>query len=183
MHIAWHLIFHSCSGSGPDRLLLSAAESGKILDESYLRQTFERMINDPKIQRFLDSFPSQWMQLENALAATPDPKLSRYFSIDKDYSASLTMVLEPLLLFDAVFLENRSITDLISPSFAYQNEFLKTWYSPNELKPAEEDFQKVRSDNESKRNKIDGLTLELRELREKLFKNLNPSRNRLLSLR
>ena len=167
-------------GSGPDHQLLKAAESGKILDESYLRQTFERMINDPKIQRFLDSFPSQWMQLENALAATPDPNLSRYFSIDKDYSASLTMVLEPLLLFDAVFLENRSITDLISPSFAYQNEFLKTWYSPNELKPAEEDFQKVRSDNESKRNKIDGLTLELRELREKLFKNLNPIRNSLL---
>ena len=65
------------------------------------------------------------MQLENALAATPDPKLNRYFSIDKDYSASLAMVIEPLLLFDAVFLENRSITDFIKPSFAYRNEFLK----------------------------------------------------------
>ena len=168
-HIAWHLIFHSCSGSGPDRLLLNAAESGEILDESYLRQTFERMLNDPKIQRFLDSFPSQWMQLENALAATPDPKLSRYFSIDKDYSASLTMVLEPLLLFDAVFLENRPITDLISPSFAYQNEFLKTWYSPNDLKPSEEDFQKVRSDNESKRNKIDGLEFGIKRIKGKVI--------------
>ena len=43
-------------GSGPDRLLLSAAESGEILDESYLRQTFERMLNDPKIQQ-IDYFP------------------------------------------------------------------------------------------------------------------------------
>mgnify|MGYP001265886212 CR=1 FL=1 len=84
------------------------------------------MLKDPKIERFLDSFPSQWMQLENALAATPDPKLNRYFSIDQDYPASLAMVLEPLLLFDAVFLENRSIIELIKPSFAFRNDLHET---------------------------------------------------------
>ena len=39
-------------GSGPDHQLLKAAESGKILDESYLRQTFERMINDLRFKDF-----------------------------------------------------------------------------------------------------------------------------------
>ncbi|GIT06104.1 MAG: hypothetical protein CM1200mP29_15150 [Verrucomicrobiota bacterium] len=63
----------------------------------------------PKVERFLDSFPSQWMQLENILPATPDPKLHRYFSLDKQHPASLQMLFEPLLLFDAVFVDNRPI--------------------------------------------------------------------------
>ena len=118
-------------GSCPDDALLSAAEEGKLADPESLTHIVDGMLKDPKIERFLDSFPSQWMQLENALAATPDPKLNRYFSIDKDYPASLPMVIEPLLLFDTVFLENRPLTELIKPSFAYRNEFLETWYGEN----------------------------------------------------
>ena len=144
---------YSLWGSCPDEALLKAAEEGKLTDLEALAEIVDGMLNDPKIERFLDSFPSQWMQLENALAATPDPKLNRYFSIDKDYSASLAMVIEPLLLFDAVFLENRPITDFIKPSFAYRNEFLETWYG-GELKPGEEYLQNAIETNEKKKMKI-----------------------------
>ncbi|MBT3569777.1 MAG: DUF1592 domain-containing protein, partial [Opitutae bacterium] len=119
---------YSLWGSCPDTELLKAAEEGKLSNPKELALVVDGMLKDPKIERFLDSFPSQWMQLENALAATPDPKLNRYFSIDKEFPASLSMVLEPLLLFDAVFLEDRPIAELIKPSFAYRNEFLETWY-------------------------------------------------------
>ena len=52
-------------------------------DVQVLEKTIERMLADPKIERFLDTFPSQWMQLENVLAATPDPQKHRFFSLEK----------------------------------------------------------------------------------------------------
>jgi hypothetical protein len=116
------------------------------------------------------------------LAATPDPKLNRYFSIDQDYPASLAMVLEPLLLFDAVFLENRSITELIKPSFAYRNEFLETWYG-EELKPREEDLKKAIEVNENKRKKIIELEQEVENRERELAALVDPFRKMILAER
>ena len=169
-------------GSCPDMQLLKAAEEGRLADPKGLASVLDGMLADPRIERFLDSFPSQWMQLENALAATPDPKLSKYFSIDKDYPASLTMVLEPLLLFDAVFLENRPIVELIKPSSAYRNDFLKTWYG-GDLKPGEEDLKKALEDNERKKQKIIELGFELEKKEKELKALVDPVRQKLLAER
>ena len=173
---------YSLWGSCPDEALLKAAEEGKLTDPQALAEIVDGMLNDPKIERFLDSFPSQWMQLENALAATPDPKLNRYFSIDKDYSASLAMVIEPLLLFDAVFLENRPITDFIKPSFAYRNEFLETWYG-GELKPGEEYLQNAIETNEKKKKKILELEQDVDNKEKELAKLIDPVRKKILAER
>ncbi len=133
-------------GSGPDDELLRLAESGELLQPSTVRESFERMLADPKIERFLDAFPAQWMQLENVLAATPDPRKNRLFSLDKSYPASLQMVVEPLLLFDAVFVENRPIVELIAPSFSYRSDFLKTWYG-SDLAPPPLDLAAIEVEN------------------------------------
>ena len=111
-----------------------------------LGETIKHMLADPRIERFLDSFPSQWMQLENILAATPDPKLHPYFSLDKQHPASLQMLIEPLLLFDAVFVENRPITELVMPSFSYRSDFLNDWYA-SDLKPQQADRKKIAEEN------------------------------------
>jgi len=118
-------------GSGPDRELLANVK--QLNQPKVLNDTIDRMMADPKIERFLDSFPSQWMQLENVLGASPDKSKARYFNLMRNYRdserpASTQMVLEPLLLFDAVFLENRPVTELLTPSFSYQSEFLRNWY-------------------------------------------------------
>ncbi|MDE0737329.1 MAG: DUF1592 domain-containing protein, partial [Pirellulaceae bacterium] len=68
-------------GSCPDDELLQLAENGELSGQEVLQKTVLRMMADPRIERFLDTFPSQWMQLENLLAATPDPQLNRYFSL------------------------------------------------------------------------------------------------------
>lgn len=115
-------------GSGPDQELLEMAANGKLANRAHFTATIERMMKDPKIERFLDAFPAQWMQLENVLAATPDPRKAHFFSLDKSNPASVQMVLEPLLLFDAVFLENRPIGELLTPEFSYRSDFLKAWY-------------------------------------------------------
>ena len=173
---------YSLWGSCPDPELLRATEEGKLSDPKDLALVVDSMLKNPKIERFLDSFPSQWMQLENALAATPDPKLNRYFSIDKDYPASLAMVLEPLLLFDAVFLENRPIAELIKPSFAYRNEFLEMWYG-GELKPGDEDLKKAVEVNEQKKKKMIELEWKVQNSEKELAALVDPVHQKILSER
>lgn len=157
-------------GSCPDETLLQLAATGQLSDPKILDQTIARMLADRKIERFLDSFPSQWMQLENALAVTPDPAINRYFSLTPGLPASVQMVLEPLLLFDTVFVENRPIADLLAPDFAYQSEFLKTWYH-SELSPPPVDVAAINVENQRKDTRrrelqeaIAGLETERRQL-------------------
>ncbi len=159
-------------GSIPDRELLQQAETGEISQPDVLNQTMQRMFADPKIERFLDSFPTQWMQLENVLAAKPDPETHPVFSLDENNPASLQMVIEPLLLFDAVFIEDRPITDLLQPGFSYQSEFLKAWYT-TELRPTPMDARKIEEENrgyDEVRRGLDKLLKTTRAEREELLK-------------
>ena len=126
-------------GSLPDAELLSLAKNGTLSQQDVLETTIDRMLASEKSERFLDSFPSQWLHLQLLLGAKPDPQKFRQFSLDKKNPASLQMVLEPLLLFDTVFVENRPIIDLIAPGFSYQSEYLKKWYSGNPNAKADEE--------------------------------------------
>ena len=146
-------------GSGPDDELLQLAKRGKLSRSKDLSKTIDRMMKDRKILRFLDSFPSQWMQLENVFAATPDPKINRYYHIDPRNPASTQMVLEPLLLFDAVFVENRPVAELIAPSFSYRSDFLKTWYE-SDLRPptvTKSDLEEVNRPIKEKRKDLEAV--------------------------
>ena len=166
--------------SGPDAELLRLAQSGELSKPENLAKTMERMLADPKIERFLDTFPGQWMQLENVLAATPDPKKSRFFTIDKNYPASLQMVLEPLLLFDAVFVEDRPIMELISPSFAYQSDFLQDWYT-SDLKPPAIEATEIIEKNRANEEKRKALEAAIKATEEELQVLLEPVRNKILA--
>jgi hypothetical protein len=169
-------------GSGPDDELLALAEQGKLMRPDVLAGAVDRMMSDPKIERFLDSFPAQWMQLENVLAATPDPRQYRLFSLDQQNPASLQMLLEPLLLFDMVFLEDRPLADLLSPESAYRSEFLNFWYS-SDLKPPRlnrEEVDEFNRKNEQRRNELTELVMDLRNQKEAL---VAPVRERLLEKR
>ena len=132
--------------STPDSDLLRLAGNGDLVEPEVLDKTIDRMLADPKIERFLDTFPAQWMQLENILAATPDPKKHRLFMLDKNHPASLQMLCEPLLLFDAVFVEDRPIAEFIKPTFSYQSDFLKDWYT-TDLKAPKVDEKKIIEEN------------------------------------
>ena len=122
------------------------------------------------------------MQLENVLAATPDPKKHRLFSLDKNNPASLQMVLEPLLLFDAVFIEDRPIVELISPAFGYQSDFLKTWYT-SDLKPPRIDNRKRAEQNRAWEKERKSLAAVTGKARAELDALIKPVRARLLAER
>ncbi|MHC4875050.1 MAG: DUF1588 domain-containing protein [Planctomycetota bacterium] len=169
-------------GSGPDMELLDLAERGELSQPESLRRTVDRMMAAPKIERFLDTFPAQWMQLENVLAAAPDPQKQRYFSIDRQHPAGLQMLLEPLLLFDAVFVEDRPIAELIKPEFSYQSDFLQTWYT-SDLKAPQVDRAQIAEQNRDNDRRRQEQQAIIDAAQTKLDALVDPVKERLLEAR
>ncbi len=114
-------------GSIPDRELLDLAVKEKLSEPEILTGQVGRMLKDNRVKRFCDSFPGQWLQLDRIVSSVPDPETHPEFYFSK-YRASMHMMLEPLLVFETVLIENRSILDLIDPDFSYRSDLLKSWY-------------------------------------------------------
>jgi mono/diheme cytochrome c family protein len=111
----------------PDDTLLDVAEAGTLSDSETLSTQIDRMMNDKRSSRFCDNFPGQWLQLDRLITSIPDPKKFPYFYY-LGYRTSLHMMSEPLLLFDTVYIEDRSILDLLDPKFTWQSDMLRRNY-------------------------------------------------------
>lgn len=114
-------------GSLPDQTLLGVAESGQLANPEVLNLQVDRMLTDPKLKRFCDSFPAQWLQLERIISSVPNRDKFPQFYFSK-YRDSMHMMLEPLLLFETVLIEDRPITQLIDPDFSYRSPLLEDAY-------------------------------------------------------
>lgn len=109
-------------GSLPDEELLAAAAAGTLRDPAKFAAQADRLMNDRRMKRFCDSFAGQWLKIEHALASEPNKELypDFYFSI----RGTSQMMIEPLLIFETVFVENRSILDFIHSDFTYRSDVL-----------------------------------------------------------
>jgi hypothetical protein len=115
-------------GSIPDEQLLSAAGAGRLKDKEGIHEEVQRMLKSKKLKRFCDAFPLQWLQLDRMISSTPDPELFPQFYFSK-YRLSMHMMLEPLLLFEAVLLENLPVTQFIHSDFTYRSQPLNKAYA------------------------------------------------------
>ena len=132
-------------GSIPDQELIDLAANGRLSDPEVLDRQISRMLNDRKLKRFCDSFPAQWLQLERIISAKPDEKKFPTFYRGQ-YRASMHMMLEPLLLFETVLLEDRSILELIDPPFSYRSDLLQKWLktgAAGNFRPTVLDFKRT----------------------------------------
>jgi len=114
-------------GSIPDEALLEVAESGSLREPEVLAAQVDRMLKDRRLKRFCDSFPAQWLQLERIITSEPDRQKYPQFYFAK-YRASMHMMLEPLLLFETVLIENRPILEFIDADYSYRSNLLEAWY-------------------------------------------------------
>lgn len=116
----------------PDNELLELAEDGKLQDSAELDKQVDRMLNHPRVKNFCDSFAPQWLNLNNIVSASPDFKTHReyYFGGDDkiSYKRGMHMMLEPLLNFETVFIEDRPIMELVDSDFTYRSHLLSEWY-------------------------------------------------------
>ncbi len=116
-------------GSIPDDELLTEAEDGKLSDPKVLELQVERMLNDRRLKRFCDSFPSQWLQLDRIISSVPDVnKYEDFYYAPPNYRTSMDMMLEPLLLFETILVEDRPILELIDSNYTYRSKRLQSWY-------------------------------------------------------
>jgi len=121
-------------GSLPDLELLVLAGEGKLTRPEILVEQFVRMLSDQKLKRFCDSFPAQWLQLDRIISAVPDRETYPDFYFSK-YRDSMHMMVEPLLLFETVLIENQPITQLIASDFTYRSQDLRDAYGRELQKP------------------------------------------------
>ena len=66
--------------SMPDDALAALASAGTLHDPQTLGAQVERLLKDPKSDRFVDNFLGQWMKLRSIAANDPDGKLYPEFS-------------------------------------------------------------------------------------------------------
>lgn len=116
-------------GSIPDDELLDLATQGRLHEPDVLSGQVERMLRDRRLKRFCDSFPAQWLQLERIISSAPDPqRYPQFYFANGKYRASMHMMLEPLLLFETVLIEDHSILQFVDADFSYRSDLLQAWY-------------------------------------------------------
>jgi Protein of unknown function (DUF1592)/Protein of unknown function (DUF1588)/Protein of unknown function (DUF1585)/Protein of unknown function (DUF1595)/Planctomycete cytochrome C len=139
-------------GSMPDAELLAAAREGRLSRDAEIRQNVRRMMQDPRIRNLSIDFGSQWLKIHKVLSARPDKDMFPGWYRKTGDSPGTSMMIEQMLLFETILVENRSIVDFISAEFAYLNITLMDWYKldPVELigyRPddeAYEDYYRIR---------------------------------------
>ncbi|MFM8273499.1 MAG: DUF1592 domain-containing protein, partial [Gemmata sp.] len=110
--------------SMPDDALTAVAASGKLTDKQTLNKELDRMLRDPKAQRFIEDFLGQWLKLRQIATNDPDRKLYPEFSKYLQDS----MLAESYAYFRELILSDLPASYLVKSDFAMLNEKLAVHY-------------------------------------------------------
>lgn len=122
--------------SMPDDALFTAARSGNLNEEG-LKKEVERMLKDSRINRFIDDFSRQWLQLHRVGMFPPDRKL--YPAYDDWLETSLRA--EPVEFFREMLAKNLPIEGFLDSDWTMANSRLCDFYGLPE--PKKDGFQRV----------------------------------------
>jgi hypothetical protein len=122
--------------SMPDDALFAAAR-GETLNGERLRKEVDRMLTDSRINRFIDDFSRQWLQLHRVGMFPPDKKL--YPAYDDWLEASMRE--EPVEYFREMLAKNLPIESFLDSDWTVANARLCDFYGLPE--PKTDGFQRV----------------------------------------
>jgi hypothetical protein len=129
----------------PDEPLLAAARDGSLSRPETLRSQVQRMLRDPRIERFASGFPRQWLRLAKVGMFPPDKKL--YPEYDDHLQKS--MVQETIATFREVLEKNLSLQEFLDSDWTMLNARLAEHYGIPGVEGDE--FRRVRLPPESHR--------------------------------
>ena len=115
--------------SQPDEALLNAAASGRLLEPGALAQQAERMLADPRADRFARRFTYQWLGMDLLEHLELDDELYPEFSEELKRS----MQQEPIAFFQWVLNEDRSIMDFLHADYVLVNQRLADHYGVDQV--------------------------------------------------
>ncbi len=122
--------------SMPDDALFTAAKSGALNGEG-LKKEVDRMLTDSRINRFVDDFSRQWLQLHRVGTFPPDKKL--YPNYDAWLEASMRA--EPVEFFREMFVKNLPMDTFLDSDWTMANPRLCEFYGLPE--PQADGFQRI----------------------------------------
>jgi hypothetical protein len=101
-----------------------------LSDEAVLEAQTRRMLRDGRVRELSESFATQWLRLDQLMTAKPDPKLFKGFYSGPQGKVTLhaSMLVEALLLFETVLVEDRAILDLLAADYTWLNGRLAKLY-------------------------------------------------------
>lgn len=110
--------------SGPDDALLAAAREGRLGRPEDLDREVERLLSDPRAERFVENFGGQWLDLRRIDATQPDPTLYPEF----DALLQRSMVEETLAALRHMLRHDLSIGGVVDSDVLFLNERLARHY-------------------------------------------------------
>lgn len=125
--------------SMPDDELLGLAAAGKLRSPEIIRQQARRLLDDPKSERFIESFTDQWLKLSAIDFTSPDPRQFSTF----DPVVQESMVQETRAYVREMLRRDLSVTGLLESDFAFLNGRLARHYGLEATLTPGEGLQKV----------------------------------------
>jgi cytochrome c553 len=113
--------------SMPDDALLAA--SGRLSDPEGLRSQTERLLSDPRSERFVEDFLDQWLSLREIDATTPDAKLYPEFEVYLRDS----MLAETRATFREMIKQDLSVLQVVDSDWSMLNQRLAEHYGIPEV--------------------------------------------------
>jgi mono/diheme cytochrome c family protein len=110
--------------SVPDEELLGLAGQHKLRDSQVIEAQVKRMLADPRAEALVTSFAQQWLHIRNVREIVPDPVLF------PGYTPNLgdALAREIDLFVGSVFLEDKSVLELLNGKYTFVNEPLALHY-------------------------------------------------------
>ncbi|HEY0983041.1 DUF1592 domain-containing protein [Schlesneria sp.] len=134
--------------SGPDDELLGLGLSNQLHRPDVLRQQVERLLLDPKAERFVQNFTGLWLNLRDIHFTEPDATLFPEYDEMLGYS----MLEETYYCFHEIMHEDRSVVEFVDADWSFLNERLATHYGLKGIRGAK--LQHVRLPPESGRGGV-----------------------------
>jgi len=125
----------------PDEELLGLARQGKLRNPGVLDGQVERMLNDPRSNRFSKQFVRQWLGMQLLDYLKVDSKTYPHF----DPTLRESMQEEPIAFFNEVLRNNRSVVDFLHADYVVINERLALHYGLPHVEGSH--FRKVNLDS------------------------------------
>ncbi len=108
--------------SVPDSQLLSLASAGRLSDEKVLQQQVDRMLADPRAQRFSRHFVTQWLKMQPLEYLRPGSPAGM------DQALLESMKQEPIAFFADMLRRDASVLRVIDSDYLVINERLARHY-------------------------------------------------------
>jgi hypothetical protein len=138
--------------SAPDAQLRQVADSGELTRPEILRRETDRLISSPLFESFVDDFLSQWLNLREINATTPDRDLfPEYFEGIHDGRQDVllhdSIVKETQMFFRDLVERNQSPALLVSAPYTFLNQRLAEHYELPPVKGASLQKTELPADN------------------------------------